>query len=126
MIRYLLVGASSGILFGILDAIINANPLARRIYAVYKPIANTSVNIPLGVSIDIVHGLAMAAAFLLLYGSLPGQAGLLKGINFALLIWFFRFVMCAASQWMMFNVPPETMIYSVVTGLGQMLIISML
>ena len=39
MISYIIVSLVSGILFGVLDSLINANPFARRLYEVYKPIA---------------------------------------------------------------------------------------
>ena len=123
MIRYLVVSALSGILFGILDAVINANPLAQRLYAAYKPIARTSVNPIAGIAIDLVYGFVMAGAFLLLYASLPGATGLVKGLSFAILVWFFRVVMQAASHWVMFNVPLKTLLYSLVAGLGEMLIL---
>jgi hypothetical protein len=35
MIRYIVVGMVSGILFGILDGLINANSMAQRLYEVY-------------------------------------------------------------------------------------------
>jgi hypothetical protein len=47
-------------------------------------------------------------------------------VSFSLLLWFFRVVMYAASQWVMFNVPPKALFYSVVTGLGEMLILGVL
>ena len=50
----------------------------------------------------------------------------MKGISFAVLVWFFRVVMGVASQWMMFNVPTEALVYSLVTGLGEMLVLGML
>jgi len=34
--------------------------------------------------------------------------------------------MYAASQWVMFNVPVETLLYSLVSGLGEMLILGVL
>lgn len=126
MLRYTIVSLISGILFGILDGMINANPLAQRLYDVYKPIARKSVNALAGVAIDLAYGFIMAAVFLLLYESLPGEIGLVRGISFALLAWFFRVVMGAASQWMMFNVPVETLLYMVFTGLGEMLILGIL
>ena len=126
MIRYLVVSALSGILFGILDAVINANPLAQRLYAAYKPIARTSVNPIAGIAIDLAYGFVMAGAFLLLYASLPGATGLVKGLSFAILVWFFRVVMQAASHWVMFNVPLKTLLYSLVAGLGEMLILGVL
>jgi hypothetical protein len=126
MIRYIIVSAISGILFGILDGVINANPLAQRLNAVYKPIARTSINPLAGTVIDLVYGFAMAGVFLLLYGSLPGATGLLKGMSFGVLAWFFRVLMSAASQWVMFSVPVKTLLYFLVTGLVEMLILGVL
>ena len=97
MLRYVVVSLASGILFGALDAVINANPLAQRLYEVYRPIARASVNAPAGVAIDLVYGFVLAGIFLLLYASLPGGAGWRKGISFGLLAWFFRVVMSVAS-----------------------------
>jgi hypothetical protein len=123
---YIIVGIVSGVLFGILDGVINANPLAQRLLQVYKPIARTSINPLAGIVVDLVYGFVMAGVFLLLYKSLPGEAGLVKGVSFALLVWFFRVVMYTASQWVMFNVPVGTLLYSLVTGLGEMLILGVL
>ena len=126
MIGYIIASVVSGILFGILDGVINANPLAQRLYEVYKPIARTSINPLAGIVIDLISGFVMAGVFLLLYKSLPGETGLVKGVSFAFLVWFFRVVMHAASQWVMFNVPVETLLYSLVAGLGEMLILGVL
>jgi hypothetical protein len=126
MVRYIIVSAISGVLFGILDAVVNANSLAQRLNAVYKPIARTSINPLAGTVIDLVYGFAMAGVFLLLYQSLPGEIGLVKGVSFALLAWFFRVVMSTASQWVMFSVPVKTLLYSLVTGLVEMLILGVL
>ena len=68
----------------------------------------------------------MADAFMLLFNSLPGSSGLLKGISFAGIVWFFRVVMSTASEWMMFRVPPRTLLYSLVAGLGEMLVLGVL
>ncbi len=126
MIRYIIVSVVSGILFGILDGVIHANPLAQRLYEVYRPIARTSLNPLAGIVIDLVYGFILAGVFLLLYKSLPGETSLVKGASFALLVWFFRVVMYTASQWMMFNVPVGTLLYSLVAGLGEMLILGVL
>lgn len=123
MTTYIIVSVVSGILFGILDGLINANPLAQRLYAVDKPIARTSINPVAGIVIDLVFGFIMAGVFVLLYKSLPGETGLIKGVSFAFLVWFFRVVMHAASQWVMFNVPLTALLYSIVSGLGEMLIL---
>ena len=126
MIAYIIVSIISGILFGVLDGVINANPLAQRLYQVYKPIAKTSINPLAGIMIDLVYGFVMAGVFLLLYQILPGETGLVKGMSFAFLVWFFRVVMYTASQWVMFNIPIEALLYSLVTGLGEMLILGVL
>lgn len=126
MRRYVIVGLTSGILFGALDAVINANPLAQRLYEVYRPIARASVNAPAGVAIDLAYGFLMAGIFLLLCASLPGGAGWVKGISFGLLAWFFRVVMSVASSWMMFNVPAVALVYMLLTGLGEMLVLGIL
>jgi len=123
MVRYVIVSISGGILFVILDGLINANPLAQKLYAVYKPIARTSINAPAGIAIDLAYGFIMAAVFLLIYQSLPGEFGIVKGIVFALIVWFFRVAMSAASTWMMFHVPLQTILYTLFTGLGEMLIL---
>ncbi len=126
MIRYIVVSIVSGILFGVLDGLINANPLAQNLYRVYQPIARPSINPVAGMLIDLVYGFVMAGVFLLLYTSLPGATGLVKGLSFGLLVWFFRVVMSAASQWMTFAVPGEALLYSLLAGLGEMLILGVL
>ena len=126
MIRFIVVSVVSGILFAILDGVINANSVAQRLYAVYQPIARTSINPIAGIAIDLAYGFVMAGVFLLLYNSLPGETGLLKGVSFAVLVWFFRVVMSAASQWVMFTIPVPTVLYSLAAGLGEMLILGVL
>ena len=126
MIRYIIVGVVSGILFGVLDGLINGNALAQRLYAVYRPMARASINVGAGIAIDLAYGFILAGVFLLLYQSLPGASGLGKGASFGLLVWFFRVVMSAASQWVMFKVPAGAVAYSLVTGLAEMLILGVL
>lgn len=126
MVRYIIASVVSGVLFGAMDGLINANPLARRLYEVYQPIARKSMNVLAGVAIDLVYGFIMAGLFLVLYSSLPGEAGLVKGVSFAVLAWFFRIIMSVASDWMMFNIPIKALLYRLVTGLGEMLILGIL
>jgi hypothetical protein len=126
MTIYIIVSIISGIVFGILDGLINANPIAHKLYEVYKPIAKTSLNFGAGIIIDLAYGFILAALFLLLYPSLLGEAGLVKGVSFALMVWFFRTVMSVASQWMMFKVPVKSLLYTLLAGLGEMLILGIL
>jgi len=126
MTNYIIFSIISGILFGIMDGIINANPLAQKMYKVFTPIARKSINPIGGILIDLVYGFAMAGIFLLLYTSLPGASGILKGLCYALGVWFFRVVMQVAGQWMMFTVPVRTLAYTLVTGLGEMAVLGIL
>jgi hypothetical protein len=126
MTSYILISVISGILFGVLDGLINANPLAIKLFEVYKPIAKTSVNFVAGILIDLAYGFILAALFLLVYPGLPGDSGLVKGVSFALIVWFLRVVMNVASQWMMFEVPVKTLLYTLLAGLGEMLILGIL
>ncbi len=126
MIRYVIISVASGILFGVLDGVINANPLAQKLYEVYKPIAKPSINVVAGMAVDLAYGFIMAGVFLLLYKGLPGATGFVKGVSFAFLVWFFRVVMSVASSWIMFKVPTTALLYSLVTGLAEMLILGIL
>jgi hypothetical protein len=126
IVRYVLVGITSGLLFGIMDGLINANPIAERLYEFNLPIRRTSVDVIAGVAIDLAYGFILMAVFLILYRSLPGRVGLVKGVSFALLVWFLRVVMCDASQWIILNVPVAALLYGVLTGLGEMLVLGVL
>jgi hypothetical protein len=126
VLTYIVVSVGSGVLFGILDGVINGNPLARRLNEVYKPIARTALNLPAGIAIDLAYGFAMAGIYLLIWQSLPGATGLVKGLFFGLLAWFFRVAMSAASQWMTLRVPVATLLYGLATGLVEMLVVGVL
>jgi len=126
MLRYILVSIISGILFGVLDGLINANPLAQKLLAVYQPIARKTLNLPAGILIDLVYGFILAGIFLLFYRSLPGESGLVKGISFALLVWFLRVAMSVISSWMVHDIPQATLLYQLLAGLGEMLVLGIL
>lgn len=123
MVPYIIISMISGILFAFMDGIINANPLGQKLNQVYAPIAKKSLNFIAGIVIDLIYGFILAGVFLLLYRSLPGEMGILKGLTYAVLMWFFRVVMSVASQWMMYAVPVKTLLYSLVTGLAEMLVL---
>jgi len=126
MVAYMFVSIVSGILFGVMDGLINGNPKAARLFEVYKPIARTSINFISGIAFDLAYGFILAGLFLLLYQSLPGASGLVKGICFGLITWFLRVGMSVASQWMMYKVPGKTLLYTLFAGLGEMLILGIL
>ena len=126
MTTYLIVSVVAGILFAVLDGFINGNPAARRLLAVYQPIARTSLNLVAGILIDLAYGFILAGLFLLLYASLPGESGWLKGVSFAAIVWIFRVVMSAAAEWLMYKIPVRTLLYRLVTGLAELLVLGIL
>jgi hypothetical protein len=123
MTRFIIVCLVSGILFGMLDGLINANPYAQKLMECYRPIAKLSVNIPAGIIIDVFYGFVMCGIFLLIYNSLPFESGLMKGIIYGLIIWFFRVIMSVMSTYMMFQVPAKTLFYVLLTGLVEVTIL---
>jgi hypothetical protein len=121
MTTYLIVGLASGIIFVLLDFVLNGNPLARRLSEPYAPIARKGIRLIAPVVIDLLYGLAMAGIFLLLRPALPGGRVVGAGISFGLIAWFFRVLMSAISQWVMFDLPLTTHFYSIAAGLLEMM-----
>ena len=126
MIRYVFASIVTGVLFGAMDGIIHGNPLAKRLYAIYEPILKQSIGIVPGIIIDLAYGFAIAGVFLLLKKSLPGESWFLKGLSLSLIIWFFRVVMYVATQWMMFTIPAQALLYILATGLLEMIILGLI
>ncbi len=126
MRRYIIISIISGVLFGLLDGIIHANPVAVNLYTVFAPLARQSINVPAGMLIDLLYGFMLAGLFLLLYRSLPGSTGLKKGVSFAVIVWFLRVVMGSASQWMMFTIPETALLYTLLSGFFEMLVLGIL
>jgi len=126
VLRYTVISLVGGLLFGVLDGVLNANPLARSLFDVYQPIARTSINVVAGMIIDLMYGFVLAGMFMLLSPALPGSSGLVKGLGFAAGLWFVRVVMGAASTWIMFNIPARTIAYVTAAGLAEMLALGIL
>jgi len=126
VLRYTVISLVGGLLFGVLDGVLNANPLARSLFDIYQPIARTSINVVAGIMIDLTYGFVLAGMFMLLSPALPGSSSLVKGLSFAAGLWFVRVVMGAASTWIMFNIPAWTIAYVIATGLVEMLALGIL
>jgi hypothetical protein len=105
--RYLVISIFSGVVFGILDGLVHANPIAQELLLVFQPIARSSVNIPAGIAIDLMYGFVLAGIYLILYR-------------------FLRVVMYVVTAWMMFDVPQTTLFYLLLAGLGEMLVIGLI
>lgn len=119
------VGLAAGLAFAVLDAVINANHLAQRLYAAYRPVMRASANAGLGITLDLVFGLTMAFLFVALTPAFPDH-WLTKGLAFGVIAWFFRVVMSAASQIVMFQVSLSATLYTLATGLAEMLLLGLL
>ena len=125
MIKFIIISISAGILFGVLDGVLNANPLAQKLFLAYKPIMRTTINPVLGILIDLAYGFILAGLFLLLFHSFPGETGLVKGLSYGLIIWFFRVVMYGATQYVMFDISISVLLYIVISGLFEMLVLGL-
>jgi hypothetical protein len=119
----MVVGLVAGVAFLILDGVLNANPLAQRLYAAYQPIARPSVDALAGSAIDLAYGLILAALFVMLRTSLPGETRLMKGLSFGLIVWFLRVVMRVAGEWVTTTVPVSAHAYTLLAGLVQVLVV---
>jgi len=124
--RFVVVSWACGILYWILDGVINWNPYALKLYQAHKSNVKMAFSISKSFFIYLIYGFVMAGIFLLLYKSLPGKIGIVKGMSFALIAWFFRGFMSIMTQWMMFNTPFKTMGYVAITGLLEALILGIL
>ena len=123
MIRYIIAAILTGLMFGIMDGLINANPYAVKLMECYKPIARQGINIPAGLMIDLMYGFAISGIYLLIIPVLPTDYGIMKGLTYGLGMWFFRVLMGVVSSWMMFTVPGKTLVYFLLTGLIEMAIL---
>lgn len=126
MIRYVLISVVSGILFWILDGIVNANPYAQKVYSVYKSNMKAAINLSKSFFIYLLYGFAMAGIYLLLNKSLPGGTGILKGLSFGVIVWFFRGFMGVMSQWILYSIPAQTLVYIALSGLAESLVLGAL
>lgn len=80
MLNLILASLGTGMLFGAMDAGLNANPLARRRHAVYALIAKTEVIAVAGTLIDLAQRLVIVLVFLRRAPALPGKTALARGL----------------------------------------------
>jgi hypothetical protein len=125
MIRFTIAALTTGILFGAMDGLVNGNPWAVKLLECYKPIARTEINVSAGILIDFFYGFAIAGFYYFLLPVLPAGNPFIKGIIFGIGIWFFRVLMHVASSWVMFNIPVRTLIYLLISGLIEMMLLGM-
>lgn len=126
MVKYILASILTGLLFALMDGLINGNPYAAELLAPFQPIARETVNIPAGAIIDVIYGFIISGIFLVILPALPSESGIMKGLAYGIGMWFFRVVMMVFSEWMMFNIPVKTLIYLLVTGFFETILLGIL
>ena len=126
MMRFISAALLTGILFGVMDGLINGNPWAVKLMECYKPIARQGINVPAGILIDLAYGFIIAGIYYFLIPALPSESPVIKGLIFGTGMWFFRVVMSVASSWMMFNIPGRTLLYILITGFFEMIILGII
>jgi hypothetical protein len=126
MVRYIIAAILTGILFGTMDGLINGNPYAVKLMECFNPIARQTINVPAGLLIDLFYGFVISGIFFIIMPALPTESGIIKGLIYGLGMWFFRVLMGVISNWMMFNIPAKTLIYLLLTGLVEMIILGII
>jgi hypothetical protein len=126
MARFVIASILTGLLFGTMDGLIYGNPYAAKLMECFKPIAKKSFNVPAGLVIDLLYGFVISGIFIIVMPALPTEIGIVKGLVYGFGIWFFRVVMGVISNWIMFNVPVKTLIYMLLTGLIEMVILGII
>lgn len=126
MVRYIIAAVLTGILFGSMDGLINGNPYAVKLMECFNPIARQTINVPAGVLIDLFYGFAISGIFVIIMPVLPTESGIIKGLIYGLGMWFFRVLMGVISYWMMFNIPAKTLVYLLLAGLFEMIILGIM
>ena len=126
MARFIITAILTGLLFGIMDGLLNGNPYAVKLMECYKPIAKHTINVPMGLLIDLFYGFVISGIYLILRPSLPTEIGVVKGLTYGLGMWFFRVLMGVVSNWMMFNVPAKTLVYVLFAGFMEMIILGII
>ena len=126
MARFIITAILTGLLFGIMDGLLNGNPYAVKLMECYKPIAKQTINVPMGLLIDLFYGFVISGIYLILRPSLPTEIGVVKGLTYGLGMWFFRVLMGVVSNWMMFNVPVKTLVYVLFAGFMEMIILGII
>jgi len=126
MARFIITAILTGLLFGIMDGLLNGNPYAVKLMECYKPIAKHTINVPMGLLIDLFYGFVISGIYLILRPSLPTEIGVVKGLTYGLGMWFFRVLMGVVSNWMMFNVPVKTLVYVLFAGFMEMIILGII
>ncbi|MFH1784658.1 MAG: hypothetical protein ABH868_07220 [bacterium] len=107
---------------GVMSGFLSVSVFKLPIFVCDSTLWHQQFNPALSVFLDIIYGIILAGLFNLLYMSIPGE-GLMKGISFGLIVWFFKVVMAMGSIRVMFDVSNKILMYWTFAGLVEMMII---
>jgi hypothetical protein len=124
--RLLVAGIVVSVLFLVFDMVLGAAGgfIGAEVFGlpVEQP-PGFEAKIKFGLIFELVNGFMLAVIYAVIHPSLPGQ-GWKKGISYGLIVWGLRVVMWAFSTYMMTDMPPILIAITVVTGLIEVLILS--
>jgi hypothetical protein len=124
--RLIVAGIAASVLFLVLDMVLGAvgGLIAANVFGVpFEQPPGIEAKIKFGLLFELINGFMLALIYAVIYRCLPGR-GWQKGISYGLIIWGLRVVMWAFSTFMMTDMPPALIVATVVTGLIEVLILS--
>ncbi len=114
-----------GILFIIFDMVtaISISP----IFSYYSdlPIWKNPPNIVAGIVFDLINGFILVTIYSIIYNGIPGL-GLKKGLNYGIMIAFFRVVMSSFSAIVMYNIPLTIIVADLIANYFEIVILCIL
>jgi hypothetical protein len=124
--RFLIAGIVASVLFLVLDMAFGmaGGLIATRLFGL--PAAGPpgiEKKARLGLLFEVINGFMLALIYALIHASLPGR-GWVKGISYGLVVWGLRVIMWAFSTYVMTDMSPILIGVNVVTGLVEVLILS--
>jgi hypothetical protein len=104
-----------GVLFIVLDMLVAI--ITSPIFSTHSdlPIWNDPPNIMAGIVFDLINGFILVIVYQTLYDGIP-DVNWRKGLNYGIIVGLFRVVMMAFSTFVMYDVPLELIITSLVAG----------
>lgn len=105
----------TGVLFIVFDMLVAI--ITSPIFSAHSdlPIWNDPPNIMAGIVFDLVNGFILVIVYKTLYDGIPGLHWR-KGLNYGIIVGLFRVLMMAFSTFVMYDIPLELIITSLVAG----------
>ncbi|MBN1159775.1 MAG: hypothetical protein JXA43_00875 [Candidatus Diapherotrites archaeon] len=120
--KILMAGLITGMLFVIIDmaAAILAAPLYAPYYAL--PIWNLEPNLMFGILFNIINGFLLVGIYSVIYKGLP-EEGVIKGLNYGIIVGTFRVLMPFFSAIVMYNIPFQLNMIGLISGFAEIVVL---